>query len=71
LKDSVVALSVGLPRRLKSRMTWFVYAQQSIAALTHAPRIGADGHSLRVVAEEQDDEEDLLFEFAEIDRVRY
>ena len=36
LNDSIMALSVGLPRRLKSRMTPLVYAQRSIAALTNS-----------------------------------
>ena len=31
LKDSIVALSVGFPGRLKSSCTWFVYAQWSKA----------------------------------------
>jgi hypothetical protein len=32
----MAALSVGLPRRLKSRSTPFVYAHRSIAALTNS-----------------------------------
>jgi len=31
LNDSIVALSVGLPGRLKSSCTWFVYARWSNA----------------------------------------
>lgn len=36
MKDSIVALSVGLPRRLKSRITPLVYAHRSITALTNS-----------------------------------
>jgi putative transposase len=36
LNDSIVALSVGFPRRLKSRITLLAYAHRSIAALTNS-----------------------------------
>jgi hypothetical protein len=36
VNDSMAALSVGLPRRLKSRITPLEYAHRSIAALTNA-----------------------------------